>query len=79
LSAFKAANPIFDWKDDILADGRVVAVFSIDHATCTTRVQSQRAGVSTVVSYNRLPSPPLSEICDRAIAFTKATISRMPV
>ncbi|GED97326.1 DUF3558 family protein [Gordonia crocea] len=79
LDAYRHANQAFTWFADRSIQGRQVIVFATSTGTCATRVQSRRAGVSTIVDYARRPSPPLSEICDRAIAFTKATISRMPV
>lgn len=78
LAAFKRANHIFDWQPDQSIDGRPVGVYLMGSTTCVTRVQSRKAGVSTNVDFNRLPAPPASEICARAIAFTRATIGRMP-
>ncbi|MFT4199604.1 DUF3558 family protein [Gordonia sp. (in: high G+C Gram-positive bacteria)] len=78
LSAYKQMNSAFQWQQDQVLGDRPVGVHLIGRSTCATRVQSQRAGVSTVASYNRVPAPPTSEICARAIAFTKATIDRMP-
>ncbi|NNG98907.1 DUF3558 family protein [Gordonia araii] len=78
LTAYRRTNSDFDWQPDQTVGGRTVAVYVMDSSTCVTRVQSQRAGVNTIVSYNSLPAPPISEICSRAIAFTRATISRMP-
>lgn len=79
LIAYKEANPSFRWLPDIDMVGRVVSVYQLDPQTCATRVQVQRAGVSTVVGFAGRPAPPTSQICDRAIAFTRATISQMPV
>ncbi|WP_415030881.1 DUF3558 family protein [Gordonia sp. (in: high G+C Gram-positive bacteria)] len=78
IAAFKQSNPSFSWHPFTTVMDRPAAVFSTSDSSCTVRVQSQRAGVSTTVDNFEDRTPPTSEICARAIAFTKATISRMP-
>jgi len=79
LAAYRQSNSLFNWLSDLRVDGRQVNIFLMDQSTCVTRVQSRGAGVNTIVGYVGVPAPPTSQICDRAIAFTRATISRMPV
>ncbi|QKT06740.1 DUF3558 domain-containing protein [Gordonia sp. X0973] len=79
LDAYRTSHPHFTWLPDVTINGRTIGVHLMGPSTCATSVQSQRAGVSTIVSYNRVPAPPTSQICDRAIAFTRATISQMPI
>lgn len=78
LDAYRKFNYFFDWFPDETIDGRRVGVFTMGSGTCVARVQSGRAGVNTIVDYSRPDPPPNAEICARAIAFTRATISRMP-
>ncbi|WP_375004151.1 DUF3558 family protein [Gordonia sp. PS3] len=68
------------WLPDAVIRGRVVGVHRLrgDHA-CDTYVQSRAAAVTTLVTYVGPTPPPPSEICDRALAFTRATISKMPL
>lgn len=66
------------WLSDIQLDGRVVGTHQdLRAGTCETYVQSGAAGVSTLV-LPRIDQSPIDEVCDRAIAFTKATIDKMP-
>lgn len=68
------------WFDDVVVEGRVVGVHRMrDGFTCDTYVQSGRAGVSTLVVHLGPTLPPPAEICDRALEFTRATISKMPL
>lgn len=68
----------FDWRPETLIDGRRVVVGSSpDRFDCATFLQSKDAIVITRVSTLDKP-PPISEICDKAIAFTRATIDQMP-
>nr|WP_245551737.1 DUF3558 family protein [Gordonia hirsuta] len=67
------------WLDDIRIDGRVVGISQSKHLIeCLTYVQSGRAGVTTTVIHHRSPRTSITEVCDRAIAFTEATITKMP-
>lgn len=79
LEQYKLEAPqSFEWRDDIYIDKRKVAVGAVpDLGECTALTQSGTAIVFTRVS-NYGESPPISEICDKAIAFTRATIDQMP-
>ena len=67
------------WLPDISIDARRVGVHRwLGDSSCDTYVQSGAAAVNTMVVYHG-DSPPPSEICDRALAFTRATISKMPL
>lgn len=78
LDAYRRFNHLFGWLPDEVIAGRRVGVFTMGPGTCVARVQSGRAGVNTIVDYSRPNPPPISEICARAIDFTRATIARMP-
>jgi len=78
LVAYKRVNYFFDWLPDQWINGRQIVVFSMNPSTCVARVQSRRAGINTIVDSFEVPAPPIADICSRAIAFTRATISRMP-
>ncbi|WP_083812534.1 DUF3558 family protein [Gordonia neofelifaecis] len=68
------------WLADVLIEGRVVGLHrTISGQNCDTYVQSGAAAVTTLVTYSGLTPPPPAEICDRALAFTRATISKMPL
>ncbi|MGC5248652.1 DUF3558 family protein [Gordonia sp. DT219] len=79
LDVYKAKNgDILDWRPDIILNGRAVAVgVRKGRSSCTTHVQSGSAIVTTSFSVNIDP-PPIDKICDMAIAFTEATIDKMP-
>ncbi|WP_366929058.1 DUF3558 family protein [Gordonia sp. (in: high G+C Gram-positive bacteria)] len=80
LAADKALNsgPSDIWLADRAIEDRVVGlVRASDGYSCATYVQSGRAAVDTIVSVVGKVSP--SEICDRALEFTRATISKMPL
>ncbi|QRY63557.1 DUF3558 family protein [Gordonia sp. PDNC005] len=67
------------WLDDQTADGRTVGLHAIaPNIQCDTYVQSGKAAVTTLVMHIGRAEQPLSALCDRAIAFTRATIGRMP-
>lgn len=69
---------IVKWMPDIAIGDRRAALGSSPSATdCTTFVPSGEAIVATRASVNISP-PPINEICDKAIAFTRATIDQMP-
>ncbi len=78
LDAYRRFNHLFGWLPNEAIDGRRVGVFTMGPGTCVARVQSGQSGVNTIVNYNRVPTRPSSEICARAIAFTRATIARIP-
>ncbi|NMO04308.1 DUF3558 family protein [Gordonia sp. TBRC 11910] len=78
LAAYKSQNRSLTWRPDLEISGRQVAVSEINSTTCVTHVQSSGAGVSTLAQYISANAPPIDEICDRAIAFTRATIDKMP-
>lgn len=68
------------WLDEQVVNGRRVGVLVYNNRVrCETYVQSGQAGVHTAVSVIATLQPPISEICDRALAFTRATIDKMPV
>lgn len=66
------------WLPDIGIAGRVVGVHYREFGSmCETYVQSGSAAVSTIVTtHDELAES--NEICDRAIAFTRATIDKIP-
>lgn len=74
----KRSGPSDVWLDDIRINGRSVSRHTYTRGTyCSTYVESRNAVVVTAVrSSGSLSSPTV--ICERAIAFTKATIGRMP-
>ncbi len=68
----------FVWRPDTSINMRLVAVGSVPElGECTAMVDSGRAIVFTRMSAYSDP-PPIDEICDKAIAFTRATIDQMP-
>lgn len=68
------------WLPDVSVAGRVVGVHQTRSGdNCDTYVQSGLAAVSTLVTFSGPTLPPPSEICDRALEFTRATISKMPL
>ncbi|WP_422558628.1 DUF3558 family protein [Gordonia sp. (in: high G+C Gram-positive bacteria)] len=67
------------WMPDRTIRGRAAGVTDSPHlGECMTYVQSARAGITTLAIHHGLPHPPVREVCDRAIAFTEATIGKMP-
>lgn len=79
LKEYKRKYSDDDWTPDEVVGGRTVGVtHSPSLGQCMTYVQSGRAGITTLVIHHRLPHPPVEEVCERAIAFTKATIDKMP-
>lgn len=79
LDTYKQINAQFlDWRVDMSLIGRRVAVAtSKSIPECTTFVRSGEAIVVTNLSVY-LDSPPLDEICEKVIAFTRATIDQIP-
>ena len=79
LEAYKLQqDEMVHWLPNTSIGGRTAAVGSSPLATdCTTFVESGEAIVATRASVNISP-PPISEICDKAIAFTRATIDQIP-
>ncbi|MFZ2238915.1 MAG: DUF3558 domain-containing protein [Gordonia amarae] len=68
-----------DWYKrswDIRVYGRLVMVDYSDIYTCATTVKSGRSPVSTIV-VRITDAPPMSELCDIAIDFTRRTIPKM--
>lgn len=66
------------WLPDLRIGGRTVGVHFVKAGgDCDTYVQSGKAAVSTIV-VTLDTDVPVSEICDRAIAFTSATIDKIP-
>lgn len=71
-------SSLIDWYQNVEIGGRTVAVgVRKRQPSCTTHVQSGRAIVTTSISIP-VNSPGLDQICAKAIAFTKATIDKMP-
>lgn len=69
-----------NWLEDRKLARRDVGVHYVDGLkNCDTYVQSGRAAVTTLVGYYGIDPVPPSEICDRALVFTAATISKMPL
>ncbi|MEP9390846.1 DUF3558 family protein [Gordonia sp. VNK1] len=69
-----------NWLYDTAINGRTVAVGEpkgLQSHSCLTAVQSGSAIVTTSVIISVNP-PPTPEICSKAIAFTRATIDKMP-
>ena len=67
------------WLPNTDLSGRGVGVSGdAELGECLTYVQSGGAGVVTLVVHHGLPHPPVQEVCDRALAFTEATIGKMP-
>lgn len=74
------SSEVDSWLPDVQIGGRTVGVhYTSSGQDCDTYVQSGRAGVITLVMFHVVPPPPPSEICDRALAFTRATTSKMPL
>ncbi|WP_431309117.1 DUF3558 family protein [Gordonia prachuapensis] len=78
LQSYRSRNEFFNWLPDRELSGRQVGVASLNSGDCFTYVQSRESGVVTGVSFASLPRPQLSEICDRAMALTRATIDSIP-
>ncbi|WP_372491675.1 DUF3558 family protein [Gordonia zhenghanii] len=69
-----------EWLPDVGIAGRQVGVHIYTTGDqCDTYVQSRGASVITMVTHYGQSQPPINEICDRALAFTRATIGKMPV
>jgi hypothetical protein len=67
-----------NWLYDTTISGRAVAVGQQKGLhSCMTAVQSGSAIVTTIVIISVNP-PPTPEICAKALAFTRATIDKMP-
>ena len=79
LDVYKQMNARFmNWSDDIsLINRRVAVATARSIPECTTFVRSGEAIVVTNLSISINP-PPIDEICDKAIAFTRATIDQIP-
>lgn len=79
LVEYKAKNSsTVIWQNDMLISGRTIGIGRDSGSpTCDTYVESGRSLVITSASSYE-PSIPISEICDKAIAFTRATIDQMP-
>ena len=76
----RRSGGINQWLPDEVISGRQVGVHIYTTGDqCDTYVQSGQASVITMVTHYGRPQPPISEICDRALAFTRATIDKMPL
>ncbi len=78
LADFVANQSTFRWRPQLAIGDRKLGVFEMSASDCGTYVQVERAGVTTLVQFTSTPAPPIDEICSRAIAFTRATIDKMP-
>ena len=67
----------FDWKPEIAIDNRRVGVATWGNSTCGTYVESGTAIVATTAT-GRTNRTQLEQICDKVVAFTRATIDQMP-
>nr|WP_283255302.1 DUF3558 family protein [Gordonia sp. PP30] len=66
------------WRSDVTIDGRLVGLHTTTYGrACDTYVQSGQAAVSTFVSVIDRGIG-TDEVCERALAFTRATIGQMP-
>lgn len=79
LDTYKQTNSQFvTWRADISISGRRVAVATNPALSeCGTLVRSGDAIVFTDLTVH-VDAPSLDEICNRVIAFTRATIDQMP-
>lgn len=77
ISDYKSRYSDFTWFPDLNISGRRVGLFSLGRDACDTIVESGRAFVFTDVALGRLDDD-VTENCNRAIAFTRATIDLMP-
>ncbi|WP_414652029.1 MULTISPECIES: DUF3558 family protein [Gordonia] len=79
LDTYKQMNAQFvAWRADISMSGRRVAVATTPSIPeCATFVRSGDAIVVSDLTIS-IDAPPIDEICDKAIAFTRATIDQMP-
>ncbi len=79
LDAYKEQYSVsVRWQGETSLGGRRVAIGGPPGGkACETFVASGSAIVITS-AYFPASAPPINEICDRAIAFTRATIDQMP-
>lgn len=79
LNAYKEQYSVsVRWQGETSLGGRRVAIGGAPGGkTCETFVASGSAIVITS-AYFPASAPPIDEICDKAIAFTRATIDQMP-
>lgn len=79
LDAYKAQySASVRWRGETQISYRRVAIGgSPGGETCETFVSSGRA-IVVASAYFAVNPPPIAEICDKAIAFTRATIDQMP-
>lgn len=79
LASYKRRYQAGHWRDDLDLAGRTVGVIEEpDFGNCGTYVQSGASGVHTIVFHRGRPHPATDEVCERALAFTRATIGQMP-
>jgi hypothetical protein len=81
LAEYKRGTPEYDWKPDLLVEGRTVGVFALafeNSGACSTYVQSYLAGVVTnIVSFE--PRDGRSgDACKLVEDFTRAYIDKIP-
>ena len=81
LAGYRSKHSTRTWRtdEDELVDGRIVGVASKPAlGDCMTYVQLDEASIQTFVIHQRLPHPPIDQICEKALEFTRATIGKMP-
>lgn len=76
LDDYKTLHTETDWRQSLTVNGRTVEVSTDDSSQCTTYLASGTSLVFTTVAVTNPPS--LTEICQLAIDFTRATIDKMP-
>ncbi|WP_353507228.1 DUF3558 family protein [Gordonia sp. ABSL1-1] len=78
LDGYKTLNSaVFHWHPSRTISGREVLVSSLGGDNCSTHVLSGRAIVTTSILVGTTPAE-VDGICERAIAFTRATIDQIP-
>lgn len=75
LASYKHVNSNWHWLADESIDGRTAAIETIGRDECSTYLVSGRAVVVTAVALRNSES---GVVCERALAFTRATIARIP-
>ncbi|MGC4934045.1 DUF3558 family protein [Gordonia sp. DT30] len=78
LNEYKVSKaPIIRWLPNIQIASRTIAVGARDEDNCSTYLKSGSAVIVTSASIAINP-PPIDQLCATAIAFTEATIDKMP-
>lgn len=77
LAGYKRVFSDFRWFPDRMLNSRTIALFSLGPNHCATILSAGRAFVVTTVGLNRTDRD-VSENCELAFAFTRATIGQIP-